>query len=61
VCSLEGESKTAWAKGTEFDGDSWAMYIVYSDGELTTDLMRDQYYDVGGYIHGETPANKWLE
>jgi hypothetical protein len=47
MCYLNDDAETSWANGTPFPGASWAMYVVYTGGELTTDLIRAKNYDVG--------------
>jgi hypothetical protein len=47
VCHLSGNPETAWAKGYNFSGSNWGMYVVYTGGNQTTDLLRGQHTDVG--------------
>jgi len=47
VCTLDGNSSTAWARGYDLGGNSWATYNVYTGGNQTTDLMWRQYTYVG--------------
>lgn len=47
MCYLNDDAETSWAYGMPFPGASWAMYVVYNGGEVTTDLIRAQHYDVG--------------
>jgi len=47
MCYLNDDAETSWAYGMPFSGGSWAMYVVYDGGYVTTDLIRAQHYDVG--------------
>jgi hypothetical protein len=47
MCYLNDDAETSWAYGTPFPGGSWAMYVVYTGGEVATDLIEAKNYNVG--------------